>query len=426
MIHHPMLKPSLFGLFFLCGGLLLLRGQDEHRLRDTTPCILSQTMAKGFSIEANDFRWPTETIPFEIKATDFTTAERAQILSAIQYLNEVTNVCLLPRTFEPDHIELSLSLGDFNSASSVGFRGGVHRATFARNQARRMYLHELGHLLGMIHEHQRPDRDKFVQILYYNIPGVFQPQFERYDSLPNVYYWSDEYDFHSVMHYAGNAFGRNGQTTIDPRDPAVEITQEDELSELDVLTLNRLYTRSLDCDSLYRDRILDGYLRFGQAEKEICRNRTFEVEFIPTQGDPADWQFSWEVPGGEVVGVEGPRAFVRLSDLRTQRIQLEISRGAYRKAYEDFIFVTDPEPRLTILGNPTPGRQIDYRFTSNNEEVSIWLIDATGRRVFTETVSTSGCGAEGRIACGDCPAGIYTLSVLDGKQWVSQRVTILR
>lgn len=419
-----MLKNTLFSLFFICGWLPLVWSQQERMPAENAACELPTATLKGFSIAGGTLRWPGEAIPYEVKITDFTTAERAQILSTIQYLNETSNVCLLPRTFEADYIELSLSLGDYNSASSVGYRGGVHRATFARNQARRMYLHEFCHLLGMIHEHQRPDRDKFVQILYYNIPGVFQPQFERYDSLPGSYYWSEEYDFNSVMHYAGNAFGRNGQPTIDPRDPAIEIRLEDELTELDIATLNRLYPRSLDCDSIYRNRILDGYLEFRDMQQEVCRNRTIELAFIPTQGDPADWTFNWEVPGGEIVRSEGSRAFVRLNELRTQRVRLRITRGAYVADYEDFIFVADPQPQLTLLGNPASSGQINYRFSSANESVSIWLMDATGRKIYTETLTVSECGAEGSISCADCVPGIYLLTLADGKERISRRVTI--
>jgi hypothetical protein len=390
----------------------------------SSPCALPAAVVKGFAVNSPALRWPGAFIPYEIKTTDFTTAERAQIESTIDYLNQHTNICLLPRTSEPEYIELSLSLGDFNSASSLGYVGGVHRATFARNQRRHMYLHELCHLFGMIHEHQRPDRDKYVEILYYNIPNALWPQFTRYDSLPAFYYWSDSYDFNSIMHYADNTFGRNGQKTIDPRNPDVTITLRDELSELDLVTLEQLYPEPVNCDSLYRERIMDGTLTFRDVTSEVCRNRTFEVEFVPSQGNPAEWAFTWEVPGGELVRDEGRKAYVRFSDLRTQRVLLEIRRGSFSRNYEDFIFVVDPEPQLQVLGNPATGGRIDYRFTSANERVSVLLLDITGRVLYREQLTVKECGTEGSLSYLDYPSGIYALALLDGDRWISKRVTI--
>lgn len=63
-------------------------------------------------------------------------------------------------------------------------------------------LHEIGHLLGFIHEHQRPDRNKFVRILWKNIPieewGQFTPSLFGKKETP--------YDFESIMHYSNTVF----------------------------------------------------------------------------------------------------------------------------------------------------------------------------------------------------------------------------
>ena len=60
-------------------------------------------------------------------------------------------------------------------------------------------MHELGHVLGFWHEHNRPDRDKYVTIIKENIrPGA---NFDFKTASPYQVIYSKEYDYGSIMHY---------------------------------------------------------------------------------------------------------------------------------------------------------------------------------------------------------------------------------
>ena len=72
--------------------------------------------------------------------------------------------------------------------------------------------HELGHALGFIHEHQRPDRDAYVTIDTTNVRSNAMGNFTRVTSLQDR---QSAYDFNSIMHYAANAFA------IDPSRPTI-------------------------------------------------------------------------------------------------------------------------------------------------------------------------------------------------------------
>ena len=75
--------------------------------------------------------------------------------------------------------------------------------------------HEMGHAFGFIHEHQRPDRDNYLTLDTSNIRSNAMGNFTRITSLVDR---QGEYDFGSVMHYAGNAFAIDtGRPTIIPR-----------------------------------------------------------------------------------------------------------------------------------------------------------------------------------------------------------------
>ena len=59
-------------------------------------------------------------------------------------------------------------------------------------------LHEIGHALGLEHEHVRAIRDQYLEILIDNVQTNFLPSFALQ---ANVETFSLPYDYHSVMHY---------------------------------------------------------------------------------------------------------------------------------------------------------------------------------------------------------------------------------
>ena len=71
--------------------------------------------------------------------------------------------------------------------------------------------HEIGHALGLIHEHQRPDRGRFVKINDDNIESGEEKNFRIMAA--DLY---TPYDFRSIMHYGRNYFSNGNGTTIDP------------------------------------------------------------------------------------------------------------------------------------------------------------------------------------------------------------------
>jgi len=60
-----------------------------------------------------------------------------------------------------------------------------------------MVIHELGHLVGLWHEHARYDRDGHVIILWKNMKEKVEHNFDKQRSMRLL----APYDLSSIMHY---------------------------------------------------------------------------------------------------------------------------------------------------------------------------------------------------------------------------------
>jgi hypothetical protein len=127
------------------------------------------------------------------------------------------NLRLLARTTQANFVTIveNPALGGGGQAT-VGMTGGqqfLQLGPYAWNRG--TICHELGHTLGLQHEHQRSDRDGFVAILSANILPGTEGNFIKLSNSQN----RGSYDFLSVMHYARNQFSVNPAAldTIQPQ-----------------------------------------------------------------------------------------------------------------------------------------------------------------------------------------------------------------
>jgi hypothetical protein len=182
--------------------------------------------------------WPGGIVPYMIGEGQ---PGIEHLLGAIEQWNRSgTPVRLVRRSAEADYVEF-VSAG--RCASKRGRTGGRQEITLTPSCRPGVILHEIGHAVGLMHEHNRPDRDKYLERIV--LENIYPAVLSNFQTRPEHGEELLEYDFGSIMHYSQLAFSRNRGVTVVPRQELVPegvlIGQRRELSQLDVQRLRSMY-----------------------------------------------------------------------------------------------------------------------------------------------------------------------------------------
>ncbi len=182
--------------------------------------------------------WDKPEIPYAI-SPDLPHPERIE--KALEYFKQHTVVSFIPYENQKDAV--IFERGTEHCLSVLGRVGGLQPIKLSDNCQLTEILHEIMHTLGFVHEQSRPDRDKYIQVLWQNIEEKYQSQFAI---VPESFFTGSmqdsAFDYQSVMLYQPNAFAVSSDLVTLKSLSSESINPiRDGLSENDIKRVNRLH-----------------------------------------------------------------------------------------------------------------------------------------------------------------------------------------
>lgn len=222
---EEMERYKLYGGFFDLKGNFIVRSGYKIEQGD-----------KGLAVRASGRRWPSRRLVFAVDSS-VSAETRSKITRALEHWSNRTFIRFSQKGSN------SRNWVNFKSgsgcSSKVGMIGGEQEIKLSSDCSFGSVVHEIGHALGLWHEHTRPDRDAYVRVNYPNIKRCKVGNFDKKPAASTIS--SRGYDYGSIMHYSRTAFTSNGRPTIEVIRPDIEIGQRDGLSAGDIEMITSIY-----------------------------------------------------------------------------------------------------------------------------------------------------------------------------------------
>ncbi len=393
---------------FLIAAASLLALAACHDVPPPTAADPADAAAPRAGIYQEGGRWPGGVVFYDYDETAFGDGG-ARIEKAAGNVNEHTakTGVRMVRDAAMPHVRIVPTTGR-SRVSGIGFDG--NDVLYLNDGSPwQTVVHELGHEMGMIHEHQRCDRDDYIIV---DPAWVGDPNFAKLCDVPQPA--DPGYDTQSIMHYSFTEYGP-GVHLFDVREgvpPPLAASLRDGLADSDVRTLALMYAD--DAAFVGWDSVPPATLAPGQSftARVIFENRgsTTWTEAggfrVGAVGDDATWGSARVVLPGDIA--PGEWAYVTL------KLRAPATPGAYRFQWRmvhdgvRWFGAASPERTIQVGAAPTSrgvalvslmhGKCLDAAGMGDGTRVRMWPCQG----VAAQRWSLDPASGEARVGAGKC------------------------
>lgn len=260
------------GDYYVLGGDMLLDKSDPDHQVLIDSLLGKVSNSRGVIKDGVKF-WEDGLIPYYYedsrKYGDWTNEDKKIVEEAILEIEKVCSVNFY-ETHKPPNIGkrwYKLKIEKYDEVNDATY-GYVRRSIMRiKNVDKWVIVHELMHVLGIHHEHQRPDRDDYIAVNEDNIEKDYKFAFEKF-------YYKDSrrygpYDYDSIMHYGSYDFSKNKKKTIESH--GHYIGRNWPLSKGDIEILQYLYGGTLEL----------GYDHLPRGFADVDGSGSGRADFLP-------------------------------------------------------------------------------------------------------------------------------------------------
>ncbi|MCG8390710.1 MAG: M12 family metallopeptidase [Cytophagales bacterium] len=180
-------------------------------------------------------RWPGGVVYYTVSSS---LPNQGRVYNAIAHWEARTGTRFVARTTQPNYVDFVRSSG---CSSYLGMIGGRQRINLGDGCSTGNTIHEIGHALGLFHEHTRVDRDETINVNWGNIQSGREHNFRRADERSSAKDYTNTIDFGSIMMYSSYAFSTNGRPTLVRKNGSTWRSQRSGLATSDIQGIQAMY-----------------------------------------------------------------------------------------------------------------------------------------------------------------------------------------